>query len=145
MLLFHHRFIIIHILRQNLLMDIQLFIALVIQGLIAGHQLIIFILQLLILFLQIIIDKNNLLNLFFQLVHLILQLAVIFLLLFVQTVDERCAEVFGIAHHCGILELDLLAFALIRKPQIFQVFLVLFQLELEIIAVTLVHRLDFLF
>ena len=83
-------------------------------------------------------------DLFFQLVHLILQLSVVFLLLFVQPVDERSAEILGIVDHSGILHLNLLAFSLIIQAQVLQVFLMLLQLELEILTMRIVQFFNFL-
>ena len=113
MLLFHHIFVVFQVLCHNVRVLVQLVVVFSVKMVILLHQVVVIFGKLRILLLKIIVDENNLLDLFFQLVHLILEFSVILMFLLVQTMDERRAEVFGIIHHRRVFQLNLLAFALI--------------------------------
>ena len=114
MLLFDHGRFVFHALFLDLSVVVQLLIKLFEYDFIFLFQLIIVLQQLIVLFAELVVYVDYLFDFVRQLSNLVLKFPVVFLFLFVQSLDKGRSEVLGVVYHIAVFDLYLFALSLVR-------------------------------
>ena len=116
MLLLDHGGLVLHALFLDLGVVVQLLIELLEDDFVLLFELVVVLEQLVVLFAELVVYVDDLFDFVRKLGNLVLEFPVVFLFLFVQSLDEGRPEVLRVIHHVTVFHLNLFALSLVRQP-----------------------------